>query len=135
VQSVANDVAAAAGDVAAGIIVVQRTAFRLKKDGMPHQRHFEVVESGEGWVHLRTKAVHDRAGYIWKYGIAPAKDTPPAVFSPLLFTLEVDVIIDHLKSGNIYGFQFASIKPVRRPTFSDGTDPFTFSDFLYIGII
>jgi hypothetical protein len=134
VQSVANDVAAAAGDVAAGIIVVQRTAFRLKKDGMPHQRHFEVVESGEGWVHLRTKAIHHPAGYVWNYGITAAKDTPPTIFKPLLFTLEVDIIINNLQSGSIYAFQVAGILPVQRPTFSDGVEPLTFSDFIYTGI-
>jgi hypothetical protein len=134
VQTVANKVAKAAGDVAAGEVVVQRIGMKLKSKGTPHPRSFEVVASGIGWVHLRVKSVAKRAGYGWKYGITPVKDTPPAAFSPIIFTLGVELVITNLQSGEIYGFQYGSILPERKPSVSDGSDPITFSDFIYFVI-
>jgi hypothetical protein len=46
----------------------------------------------------------------------------------------VELIITNLQSGEIYGFQYGSILPERRPSVSDGSDPITFSDFIYFVI-
>ncbi|MDD5033899.1 MAG: hypothetical protein PHE55_04005 [Methylococcaceae bacterium] len=155
VEDTANTLAN--GDVAKAQQIITRTGFQLKKIGQHHPRSFEVVEAGEGWVHLRVKK--SRTGneaHAWRYGVTTAKDTPPAELSQPLMTLETDVILRDLKSSTVYGFQHASILPAshtrktspastatrqaatlipttkaHHPLFSDGNDPQQWSGFIY----
>src|SRR5437016_1742914 len=89
VQDVANDVAEAAGDINAGIIVVQRIGVKLKKIGKVHSRHFEVIASGPGWVTLRVKSVGLKAAYIFRYGTSDKRGNPPVILGHPVINLEV----------------------------------------------
>jgi hypothetical protein len=154
VEDTANTIAA--GDLSKAEQIIASSGYKLKKKGVAHPRSFEVVESGPGWVHLRVKAVGKRAGYAWRYGITTTKDSPPAAWSKIIFTLEAEVVITNLKGAAIYCFQEASILPVahtpktnvaataisrtvtpsattkaHKATFSDGQEPLQFSDIVY----
>lgn len=155
VVKIANKVAIAHGDVAAGEAVVVRCGYKLKKRAVLPPREFEVVASGPGWVHLRVKSVSTRAGYVWRFGITSAIGKIPTVFMPLLFTLECEVIITNIPRGSILGYQMASIISVnlaaktspnpdvskipplgapskgKKPTFTADVDPLLWSDFIY----
>ena len=132
VQDVANDVAEAAADSAAGEIVVTRIGFELKQQATPHARSFEVYDSGVAWVHVRTKAVAKKAAYVWQYGITAAKGTPPAIdINRTIVNLEADIKLTNLESGEIYGFRYATVEPGEKGTHSDGEEPLTFSDWIY----
>jgi hypothetical protein len=159
IEQIANKVAKAAGSYDAGVKVVVRCGYMLKTKGETHPRGFEVVAAEPGWIHLRVKAVGKRAGYLWRLGITTEKGVIPATFLPILFTLECEVVILNLKSGSMYGFQFASILPVaqtknsdpsqtvssmaatttvstkaNKATYTVGDDPYQWSDFIYEGI-
>jgi hypothetical protein len=116
IQGVARDAAIAAGDVNAGIQVVLRCGFKVKKAKSPVNRQFKVSNAGPGAVDISTKSVAIHAGYVRQYGSTTAKDVPPAVTQELLITLEVDVHINNLKSGTIYAFREAIVLPVKRTT-------------------
>jgi hypothetical protein len=133
-EGVANDVAVAAGDVNAGEAVVLRIGMKLKKEAAADARTFEVYESGVEWVHIRCKAVAKRAAYIWRYGVTTAKDIPPATLVHPIVTLQANLLINGLESGEIYGFQFASVVPSDDPEYTDGTDPHIYSDFIYFAV-
>lgn len=145
VQQISRKVATAAGDVAAGEAVVVRCGFKLKKKGSLPPREFDIVDSGQGWFHLRMKAVAARAGYVWRIGVTSKKGVPPETFLPNKFTLECEVIITGTEFGLIYGMQAASILPVKqnppdsesspvkanKPSFPADSDGLTWSDFIY----
>jgi hypothetical protein len=132
VESIANKVAKAAGDVTAGIAVVNRTGFKLKKTGIRAARHFEIYASGIEWAHVRTKSVAKVAAYVWRFGITPIKGTPPAIEgSRAVVNLEADLKITNLKSGTIYGIQFAAVKRKEKRTYSNGEEPLIYSDWIY----
>ena len=156
VQSVANDVAEANGSVALGNAVVNRCGFKLKKKADKTPRDFKVVGSGPGWTHLRVKAVGKRAGYLWRFGKTTKKGIMPAGTLTTLFTLECEIIINNQDSGDIYGYQMASILPVshgsgtgtsptitaesasmmpasktKKATISSDKDPYNWSDYIY----
>ena len=156
IEMIANKVVRTTGSYDAGLNVVQRCGYRVKTKGELHPRSFEVVDSGQGWFHLRVKSVGKRAGYLWRLGITTERGVMPTVFLPILFTLECDVVIMNLESGSIYGLQSASILPVaqtknsdpsqtlssksatvtvstkaNKPTFNAGDDPYQWSDFIY----
>jgi len=134
VQEVANDVAIAHGDIAAGHAVVFRTGFKLKSIAVMPPRQFEVIDSGPGWVKLRCKSIAKKAGYIWRYGVAPQRNVRPEEFSKDKTTLECIVTISNLKSGRIYGFAVAGVLPEKDPTVSDGEEPNNFCDFIYFQV-
>lgn len=158
VQDVANDVVISTGSYDAGLNVVLRCGYKLKSKGEKHPRGFEVVASGPNWIHIRVKAVAKRAGYMWRLGITDEKGVKPTVFLPIIFTLECEVVILNLTSGEIYGIQYASILPVAQTKNSDPSqtiaskaatvtvstkankatvtmsdDPYQWSDFIYEG--
>jgi hypothetical protein len=159
VETIANKVVRNTGSYDAGVNVVERCGYMIKDKSEPHPRGFEVVESGPGWVHLRVKSVGKRAGYMWRCGITPEKDVKPSSFLPILFTLQSEVVIMGLRSGNMYGFQSASIVPVaqtknsdpsqsisakkattsvatkaNKTTFTITEDPYQWSEFIYQGM-
>ncbi len=156
VEDAAN--AKAGGDVDKAQEIISRIGFQLKKSPQRHPRSFEVVEAGDGWVHLRVKkSRRGHEAHAWRYGATSAKDVIPAELCQPVITLETDIIIHGLKSGSIYGFQHASILPVshtrktspattatsqaatliplnkaRHPLYSDGNDPQQWSGFIYV---
>lgn len=151
VEDKANDVAKAAGSVAAGEAVVLRCGFKLKQATQQHQRSFEIVASGPGWMHYRVKSVGNRAGYAWRVGITTAKGVMPTNFLPVYYTLECEMVLTNMTTGSIFAAQYASILPAsqsqatpgsqsdsiststNKPTFSVGSDPLIWSDFIYEG--
>ncbi len=158
VAGVSNDVAVANGNIEAGRQVFLRCGFTQKKTPDLHPRGFEIVDQGPTWYHLRVKSVGKRAAYAWKCGISDDNNTPPTPdkLSPVMITLECDVIITNCKKGANYGFQFASILPAThtsetntnlpemakqatlnttnkagKPTFALGQEPLQWSDFIF----
>jgi hypothetical protein len=157
VEDTANTVAA--GNLAKAQQMINSSVYKLKKKGTPHPRVFEVMKSGVQWVHLRTKSVGKRAGYVWRYAPVSAKGVVPTTWSYLIFTLEAELLINNLKSSTIYAFQFASILPVShhknvpvltpivvkaattlsttkssKATFTDGQTQLQFSDSIYFTV-
>jgi hypothetical protein len=160
VEGVANDVAVAKGDVAAGEAVVTRIGFQLKKRGVAKPRDFEQVKSDPGTIHLHVKkAKPGIEGHLWRYGGTTAKDTPPpATALKLRVTVESDIILGDLTSGSIIAAQHASVVGVshtkktgaatsftskaassvatnkaKHPVFSDKqTDPYNWTGFIYV---
>jgi hypothetical protein len=158
VEDIANTVAA--GNLEKAKQLILSSGYNLKKETAPHPRSFEVVESGPGWVHVRDKKASIGAeGNIWRFGITTAKNVPPNIVS-LRFNLEVDIIISDFPSGTILAIQHASVLPVGHKT-NTGTsatisgshatslpasaakhtvfsniisDPYTWTDFLYVVI-
>lgn len=132
VEEVANDVAEAAADVAAGEIVVTRLGFKLKKAASINARSFEVYADGIGWLHVHAPAADKTAAYVWQYGITPTKGTPPEIDGGRgVVNLEADLKITNLESGKIYGIRYAFVKRKQKRTHSDGEEPLTFSDWIY----
>jgi len=119
IQDLANNLVATTGSYDAGVALVLRCGYLLKTKSEVHPRGFEIIDSGPGWVHLRVKAVGNRAGYIFRLGITTEKGVIPTTFLTILFSLQCEVVIMGLKSGSMYGFQFASILPVAQTKNSD----------------
>ncbi len=114
VQSVARDAAIAAGDVTAGVTVVNGVGFKIKKPAVKPPKIFKVVSKIVGSVDVTTKVVNSRASYIRVYGSTPTKGVPPTTLSEPVISLETKVHIDNLKSGTIYGFREAIVLPLKR---------------------
>jgi hypothetical protein len=157
VEDTSNTVAA--GNLAKAQQMINSSGYKLKKNGTPHPRVFEVIASGIQWVHLRVKSVGKRAGYVWRYAPVSAKGVVPTTWSNDVFTLETELVINNLKSSTIYAFQYASILPVShskkvpvltpivvkvattlsstkksKPTFTDGQTQLQFSDSIYFTV-
>jgi hypothetical protein len=160
IQGIARAAAVAAGDVTAGIQVVIRCGYKVKKASVPAPRHFKVTPKGVGGVDIVTKAVGKRASYIREYGITPTKGVPPTTIAEILVSLEADIFVNNLKSGSIYGFREASVLPTKRTTpnvvnpslakktatptvattshkvtFTDGAEHYTWSDWVYVIVL
>ena len=114
VYTIANKVARAAGNVEAGEAVVHRCGFKLKKKRALPPRIFEVVASGVGWTHLRTKAAGKYAAYIWRYGITHEKGVIPTEFMPIAVNMVCELILTHSFSGKIVACQVACVLPKPR---------------------
>jgi hypothetical protein len=147
----------AAGDVTAGIQVVIRCGYKVKKTAVPAPRHFKVTQKGIGAVEITTKAVGKSASYIRVYGTTPTKGVPPTTIAEVLVSIEADIFVNNLKSGTIYAFREASILPTKRTTpniltpslakktatptiattthkvtFGDGAEHYSWSDWVYV---
>jgi len=116
IQGIARAAAIAAGDVNAGLQLVNASGYKVKKSKSATTRAFSVTNAGEGAVEITTKAVATHAGYIRQYGTTSAKGAPPTAdtIQEPLFSVEVSVVINNLKSNTIYAFREASILPVGR---------------------
>jgi hypothetical protein len=159
IQGIARAEAIAAGDVNVGIQLVNASGYKLKKTKSPSTRVFKVTNAGIGAVEITSKAVATRAGYIRQYGPTTAKNVPPVVIAEDLYSLEVSIYLNNLKSGTMYGFREASILPVTRSTvntlpisavkkiatptiatkshkvsFSDGAEHYSWCPWQYLGI-
>jgi hypothetical protein len=120
-KGVANDVAIAAGDVNSGNSVITRCGANLKKKGVKPPKAFSVVSKIAGSVDVSSKSVAPKAAYRRQYGVTTAKGIVPTVLSDDVITLEVDVHIDNLQSGKIYGFRETSVLPLTHKTHTGGT--------------
>ena len=141
--------------------IILSTGYKLAKETTHKGREFEVIKSDPNTLHVRAKkAKKGPEGHIWRYGIAPSKNTPPSIFITR-FTLEADLIISDLASGSIIGIQHSSVVPVshtkktsaastasskaassislsksKHPVISHNTiDPYQWTDFIYSGIL
>jgi hypothetical protein len=160
IQGIARAAAVAAGDVTAGIQVVIRCGYKVKKASVPAPRHFKATPKGVGGVEITTKAVGKRASYIRQYGTTTAKGVAPTTIAEVLVSLEADIYVNNLKSGTIYAFREASVLPTKRSTpivvvpslalktatptiattshkvtFSDGAEHYTWSDWIYVIVL
>lgn len=125
IEGMANDVAAAAGDVNAGIEVVNRTGLKLKKVKLSTSRKFKATSKSEGTVDIETKVPARKAGYVRQYGITTAKGIAPTTFSELLISVEADIQVNNLQSGKIYAFREAIVISVKKKKTRVGTTPLT----------
>ena len=125
IEGVANDVAVAAGDVAAGIAVVNRTGYKLKKKTGGKRPDFGVVASGPNFIQCHVKKVRKGTeGHLWRFAITTAKGVAPAqTILVTVFTIECDVLIQNIPSGSILAIQHASVVPVSHNTKTTGSTP------------
>lgn len=160
IQGIARDAAIASGNVAAGVQVVLRCGYRIKKVSSRSPKHFKVTPVGVGAVNISTKAVGKRASYIRQYGPTTTKGVGPTVIAETLISVESDVYLNGLKSGTIYAFREATVLAVKRTansgtvtnltektatpsvstkahrvTFTDGAEHYVWSDWVYVVIL
>lgn len=114
VQIAANKVAEATGSVAAGEAVVVRCGFTLKKKRQMSPRTFEVVSSGDGWIHFRVKSAAKNATYIWRFGLSNQRGVMPTEFMPIMVTMVCELIITHSFTGYFMACQVACVLPKPR---------------------
>ncbi len=160
IQGIANDVAVAAGDINAGIAVVERCGFKVKGKPSVHPRGFEIVAFGPGWIHIRVKSAGRDGSYIWKIGITDEKGVIPEKFISEFYTRECEIIITGLQPKVIYAVVEATVMPVpkkntktkapnletqdgslqqsagiSKPSYAIGSDPYNWSDPIFqVGI-
>ena len=160
VQEIAIDKAIEAGDINAGIAVVERCGFKVKKVGSKPGREFEIIAFGPGWIHVRVKSEGAKAAYIWRIGATTEKGVKPETFISVFYTKECEIIITSIVAGVIYGIQEASIMPVpkkntktkgaihltneislptsagtSKPSYALGSDPYNWTDPIFqIGV-
>jgi hypothetical protein len=159
VQDQANTIAA--GDYKKAQQIILSTGYKLAKEPIRKARDFEIIKSDPGTAHVHVKKTKKGIeGHMWKYGLAPSKNSPPTVFLTR-FTMEADIIISDLPSGSIVGVQHASVVPVshnsntgtvitesskkassisqskaKHPVFSHNTsDPYQWTNFIYTVIL
>ena len=162
VQGVAKDVAVTTGDAASGNAVVNRVGYKLKKRNTGKKTDFGVMNAGPNFVQLHVKkAKKGVEAHLWRFAITTEKGVAPAkTILITICTIECDVIIRGIASGSILAVQHASVIPVRHtkklsgsnpengkkvsliaqneakhPVFNMASpDPYTWTDFLYVGI-
>ncbi len=160
IQGIAIDVATEAGDINAGIAVVERCGYKIKKVGSKAGREFEILAFGPGWIHVRVKSEGAKAAYIWRIGATTEKGVKPETFISVFYTKECELIITGIVAGVIYGIQEASIMPVpkkntktkgaihltneislqssagtSKPSYALGSDPYNWTDPIFqIGV-
>lgn len=92
--------------------IITSTGYKLAKETSHKARDFEVVKSDPNTIHVHAKkAKKGPEAHLWRYGIATARNTQPAVLITRV-TMEADLIISDLASGCIVGIQHASVVPV-----------------------
>ena len=127
VEGVANKTAN--GDVAVAAQIITRIGFTVKKSADKHQRSFEVIDSGNGMIHLRVKALARREAVVRQY--SPDVSNRTAWAFPVV-TLESELIVTGLTSGTNYGFWFAMVLAVPgKPTVTAGTEEPKWSDIIF----
>ena len=156
IQGIATDVAIAAGDINAGIAVVERCGYKVKNKPSSHAREFEIVASGPGWFHARIKSVGKRAVYVWKIGITTQKGVKSSTFISEFFSTECEIIVTEIESGVTYCIVEATVLPVPKkttknkgathltnemtlqtsagtgkPSYALGSDPYNWTDPIY----
>jgi len=156
IQGIATDVAIAAGDLNAGIAVVERCGYKVKKIGSKPGREFEIVAYGPGWFHVRVKSVGRETAYIWKIGVTTQKGVKPETFGSEFITTECELIVNGIESGKIYYIVEATVLPVpkkntktksaihltnemslqtsagtNKPSYTYGSDPYNWTDPIY----
>ncbi len=156
IQGIATDVAIAAGDINAGIAVVERCGFKVKNKPSSHPREFEIVAFGPGWFHLRVKSAGKKATYLWKIGVTTEKGVKPETYVSIFCTPECELIVTNIASGVIYGIVEATVLPVPKkntknkgaihltnemslqtsagtgkPSYALGSDPYNWTDPIY----
>jgi hypothetical protein len=110
-EMIANQVAKAAGDVKAGIQLVQSVGYALVETKEKTKRGFEEISNGPGFSVVRTKRVGKRAGYVFQSGVTTARNIPPATVQPNMYTLTVAIQINGIETGKIYGVRFGVVVP------------------------
>ncbi|MEI6853300.1 MAG: hypothetical protein WCL06_10670 [Bacteroidota bacterium] len=118
IQAIARSKARAAGDVNAGILIVQNAGYLLKSPKSAVENTFMVQADGPGAVKVKTKSVAKRAVYIREGGKTSGKEVVPlkAELMPWFISTENDIRVENLESGAWYAFREAYIVPVSRKT-------------------
>ncbi|MBI3501383.1 MAG: hypothetical protein HY063_06275 [Bacteroidetes bacterium] len=161
VQGVCNDVAVAQGDVTAGEAVALRIGYKLKKKSAAHPRDFESLPSEKGSFHVRVKSAG--AGhmvYVYEYGITTAENLLPALWEKPIAISVTELIMKGFASGTVVAVRYTvvlppahtkktnaklsattamnatkfSISKAKKVTSTHGTDPYQWSNILYIRI-
>jgi len=131
----------AAGDVNVAEQLILSLAYEVAGKATHKARTFEVVETGPGWVHVRTVRSADKPEMVhWEYGITPKKEVPPTETIKHTF-INVDLIITDLASSCIVGIHKSGEelagkpKKYQHPTVSHLTgEQLDWSDWLYVVI-
>jgi len=121
-EIIANKVAKAAGDYAAGTAVVERIGFQVTGQG-GGKRNIGFIDAGVGWAHAHEdKARKGTEGHVWKAGITDAKDTPPKETNTY-YGVEADFIFTGAASGGVLAYCHGSVVPVNQKTTPSGQAP------------
>jgi hypothetical protein len=120
IQAIARSEAKTAGDVNAGLRVVENAGYLYKRPKSPVENTFEAKPDGPNAVRVKTKAVAARAVYIREYGFAPGKDIVPekADLQEPLVSTENDIRVENMRSATWYAFREAYIVPISRKPIS-----------------
>ena len=116
ILGIAIDKAIEVGDINAGIAVVERCGYKIKKTGSRPGREFEIIAFGPGWFHVRVKSAGKKAGYIWRIGVTTEKGVISETFISTFHTTECELIITAIASGVIYCIVEATVLPVPKKT-------------------
>jgi hypothetical protein len=121
IQAVARKEARTAGDVNAGIKVVENSGYLLKAMKSPVSIAFNVTPDGPNAVKIVTKAVAKNAIYIREFGRASAKDVVPerSEIQEWLIGPESTARAENMISGAWYAFREATIVPIGRKPLSE----------------
>ncbi|MFH0893940.1 MAG: hypothetical protein V2A54_05850 [Bacteroidota bacterium] len=110
------------GDIPLAIQIITSAGFQVKREFVQHQRSFEVVKTGKGFAHIRTKALKQGVIYHWRWTTNPTDDKSWKVTFP---TIEANINVSSLPCSTTVYFSFAV-------TFPKGRTPHYDSEAAYI---
>jgi hypothetical protein len=132
--------------------IAHRTGFVPQDTHAHQQRIFEFLPSDNGSFHCRVHSEGVSITYVYQYGITPAKDVLPAIWSDRIALSLVELIVGGFKSGDIVGVRYAAVMHGHEPivhnrvlnyppvnskgkvSLTNGVDFLHFSDVIYVAI-
>ncbi len=117
-ESIAHYVETAANNKFPGVedkitTIINRIGYDIRIAGTHGTRIFEVVETGEKYVTLRTPAADNAAAYIFQVSANPADANS---WSKYIVWPKTQITIKDLTSGVNYGFRYAIAASVKGTT-------------------
>jgi hypothetical protein len=111
-DTVANQKSQTAGDINAGIDVIQRIGYKVAGKG-GGKRVTGIVDKGAGWAHgHEDKSKKGAELHVWEGGATSAKNVPPTPGTTKTFmSYEADGIFNNIPSGTWYAYHHASLMP------------------------
>jgi hypothetical protein len=101
----------AAGDLPLAVQIITSVGLQVKKEFVVHQRSFEVVDTGKGSAHIRTKANKKGTIYFWRWTATPDNASSWKIIAP---TIECSVTISSLPHATTVYFAYAETLPYGR---------------------
>ncbi|MFH0894382.1 MAG: hypothetical protein V2A54_08090 [Bacteroidota bacterium] len=109
VEGIANK--KAMGDLPLAIQIITSAGFQVKREFVLHQRSFEVVKTGKGSAHIRTKAQKQGVIYHWRWTTTPEDEKSWIEIFP---TIEANIYITSLPCSTTVYFSCAITFPKGR---------------------